>query len=134
MKKTSDQHDENIKRSIDTILGTNTVIKKGKRSADDIKRDLFCEIIELIMAVEERSIIMAEMYHTDLSTHNNIFFAIIEKFFLFSFNPDQHRIIQFYIYERYRPDGSIIDLLDKHKNSVPLNTHGDLWYFLKTIK
>src|SRR5258706_6333454 len=86
-------HDENIKKSIDLILGQNTVLKKGRKSADDAKRDLFTRVIDSIIAAEERSIIMSEMYHLDLSTYNEVFLLTIENLLSFTFNPDQIKII-----------------------------------------
>jgi hypothetical protein len=133
MKKDFDpdnSHDQNVKIAIDKIIGQETSFRKLKKTQDDHKRVLFIRIMEAIITAEERAIGLDEGFQMDMTKYNQVFFDLITDFFSFSFNKQQVNLINFYLYDRYSPDGSVLDLVDEDENTVPLNTPGDLWYLL----
>ena len=79
---------------------------------------------------EERAIDLDEVYQIDLSKHNQVFFDIITDFWNFSFNKQQVNLINFYLYDRYCADGSVLDLVEEDNTVVPLTSASDLWYLL----
>lgn len=127
-------HEENIKVSIDKILGQSTTLRKVKKSGEDHRKAVFNKILNNLIAVEERSVVIDELYSLDLSKYNNLFFDIIEDILALHFNKEQVNLINFFLYDRYSADGSIIQLHDKDGNTVKLEDGNDLWELLKTIK
>lgn len=123
-------HDQNVKVAIDKIIGQETSFRKLKKTAEDQKRILFGRIIEAIIVAEERSVMLEEAYQMDMSKYNQMYLDIITDFLSFNFNKQQNNLINFYLYDRYCPDGSVLDLVDENNNVVPLNTPNDLWYLL----
>lgn len=127
-------HQENVKIAIDKIIGEPTNIKKRKKSEQEQKRILFKKIIDSIIEAEQKNTMLHEMFSIDLSNFNSIFFDIIDDLLKFSFTKDQIKIINFYLYDRYGADGSILDLKDDNDNIVNLDTPEDLWFFLKSME
>jgi len=133
MKKEFDPkntHDQNVKVAIDKIIGQETTFRKVKKTQEDHKRIIFCRIIESIIHAEERAVMLDEGHSMDMTKYNQIFFDIITDFFSFNFNKQQVNLINFYLYDRYCADGSLLDLVDADGGIVPLNTPSDLWHLL----
>lgn len=127
----SNTHDQNVKVAIDRIIGQETTFRKVKKNQEDQKRITFCKIIDNIIIAEERSIMLDEGHNMDMTKYNQVFFDIITDFFSFNFNRKQINLINFYLYDRYSADGSVLDLVDDNNNIVPLETSADLWYLLQ---
>lgn len=127
-------HQENVKIAIDNIIGETTNLKKKKKNDADQKRILFKKIIEGIVSAEERSIMLDEAFSIDLNKHNSLFFEVIDSFLKYNFTKEQIRLIDFYLYDRYSADGSVLDLIDENKNVVKLDTTDDLWHLLKAME
>jgi hypothetical protein len=127
----SNTHDQNVKVAIDRIIGQETSFRKVKKNQEDQRRITFCKIIDNIIIAEERSIMLDEGHNMDMNKYNQIFFDIITDFFSFNFNKKQINLINFYLYDRYSPDGSVLDLVDDNNNIVPLETSADLWHLLQ---
>jgi len=133
MKKEFDprnSHDQNVKIAIDKILGQETSLRKTKKTLEDQKRILFNRIIESIVVAEERAVMIEEAYQIDMNKYNELFLNIITDFLTFNFNKQQLNLINFYLYDRYCADGSVLDLVDDEKNVIPLNNGNDLWYLI----
>jgi hypothetical protein len=71
-----------------------------------------------------------EAHSLDMGKYNQVFFDVITDFLSFSFNKQQVNLINFFLYDRYCTDGSVLDLVDDDGNVVPLNTANDLWYLV----
>jgi hypothetical protein len=127
----SNTHDQNVKVAIDRIIGQETSFRKVKKNQEDQRRITFCKIIDNIIIAEERSIMLDEGHNMDMNKYNQIFFDIITDFFSFNFNKKQINLINFYLYDRYSPDGSVLDLVDDNNSIVPLETSADLWHLLQ---
>jgi hypothetical protein len=127
----SNTHDQNVKVAIDKIIGQETTFRKVKKNQEDQKRITFCKIIDNIIIAEERSIMLDEGHNMDMTKYNQIFFDIITDFFSFNFNRKQISLINFFLYDRYSADGSVLDLIDDNNNVITLETSNDLWYLLQ---
>ena len=123
-------HDQNVKVAIDKIIGQETYLRKLKKNQEDQKRILFNRIIDTIITTEERSVMLGEGYKMDMTDYNQPFFDIITDFLSYSFNKKQVNLINFYLYDRYCADGSVLDLIEEDGSILPLNTSNDLWYLL----
>lgn len=123
-------HDQNVKVAIDKIIGQETSLRKLKKNQEDQKRILFNRIIDTIITTEERSVMLGEGYKMDMTDYNQPFFDIITDFLSYSFNKKQVNLINFYLYDRYCADGSVLDLIEEDGSILPLNNSNDLWYLL----
>lgn len=125
---------DNIKASVDKILGQQTNYKRVKKTEDDIKKNIFCRIIDGIINLEERQINLLEICNIDLTLYNNNFFNIIEDLLSLHFNKEQINVINFYIYDMHNSDGTKIGIKDKAGNVKTLESSSDLWDIVKSLK
>lgn len=133
MKKEFDpqnSHDQNVKVAIDKIIGRETSFRKVKKTHEDHQRIVFIKIIEAIITAEERSVVLDEIHSLDMAKYNQVYFDIITYFLSYSFNKQQINLINFFLYDRYCADGSVLDLVDDEGGVVPINSANDLWYLL----
>jgi len=127
-------HDENVKVAIDKILGQPTNLKRKKKTAEDYKRIQFVKIIDRLIIAEERAVMIDESFDLNLDKYNQVFFDIIQDLLSYTFNKDQMNLLNFYMYDRYCADGTVLDLVDQEGNAVPLDSTTDLWYVIKNAQ
>ncbi len=130
----NDEHAQGIKQSIENIIGSDTVLKRKKKTEDDLNRESFEKIIQLMDEIQVRDVLMMADLGLDYSKYNEKFYEVIDRMFGLYFGAEAAEIIFFYIYERINPDGSVNELADENNNPVSLNSPTDLWYLVNHIK
>jgi hypothetical protein len=130
----SEEHAKGIKQSIENIIGTDTVLRRKKKSEDDLNRESFEKIIQTMEEIQVRDVLMLAELGLDYSNYNEKFYEVIDRLFSLYFGEQASEVIFFYIYERINPDGSVNDLVDQEGKTVPLNSPSDLWYLVNYIK
>src|ERR1700749_4706657 len=106
-------HEENIKVSIDKILGTNTVIKRTRKKAEDHRKALFCRFIDSMIFLNNRGQELDNDFLLDMTKYDSVFYETIETVLELSFTKKQIQIIFFYLYERVDEDGKVKELIDE---------------------
>ena len=127
----NEKHADGIKKSIDDILGSNTFLKRKKKSDDDIQREKFEKIIRTLDEIGIRASILENELKIDLSSYDEHFYAVIENLLELHFGKDACELIFFYLYDRMNPDGSTNELHNDEGEVVSLNSPNDLWYVIK---
>lgn len=125
---------KDIKTSIESIIGTTTILQKKKRTKEDIKKEQFIKIIETLEFINVRSNIISEDFSINLFQYDEVFHGVIEDLIELNFGKDIAEIINFYIYDRINDDGSLNILADVDKKPIPLANTEDLWEFIQYIK
>jgi len=126
-----EKHAEGIKREIEDILGTDTFLKPKKRTDDDIQREKFEKIIQMMQEIEVRGILLATDLKLDFTSYDEKFYKVIDNLIEMQFGKEAAELIFFYLYERENPDGTVNDLIDETGMIVSLNNPTDLWYLVK---
>jgi hypothetical protein len=129
-----DEHVNGIKKSIDDILGTDTFLKRKKKSEDDINRERFEKIITTLEEVEVRSIILGEDLKLDFTDYDEKFYLVIDALFHMHFGKEAAELIFFYLYDRINPDGTANGLQNDEGEVIELTSPTDLWYLLKAMQ
>ena len=129
-----DEHVNGIKKSIDDILGTDTFLKRKKKSEDDINRERFEKIITTLEEVEVRSIILGEDLKLDFTDYDEKFYLVIDTLFHMHFGKEATELIFFYLYDRINPDGTANGLQNDEGEVIELTSPTDLWYLLKAMQ
>jgi len=129
-----DKQADGIKKSIETIIGTNTVLKRKKKSEEDIHREHFLKIIQLMDELQVRSNILNVDLKLNFYDYDSKFYEIIDRMFMLQYGEDIAEIIFFYVYERLNPDGTINSLQDQEGNEIILNNPFELWNLIDKIK
>ena len=129
-----DEHAKGVQQSIESIIGANTVLKRRKKTEDDINRDTFEKIILTLEQANVRSSIIGGDFKLDFTSYDETFYEIIDNLILMQFGKEASEIIFFYVYERINPDGTVNELADQDNNVVTLNNPTDLWMLVNHIK
>ena len=129
-----DEHAKGVQQSIESIIGADTILKRRKKTEDDINRDIFEKIIITLEQANVRSSIIGGDFKLDFTSYDETFYEIIDNLILMQFGKEASEVIFFYVYERINPDGSINELADQDNNVVALNNPTDLWMLVNHIK
>jgi hypothetical protein len=129
-----DEHAKGVQQSIESIIGANTVLKRRKKTEDDINRDTFEKIILTLEQANVRSSIIGGDFKLDFTSYDETFYEIIDNLILMQFGKEASEIIFFYVYERINPDGTVNELADQDGQVVALNNPTDLWMLVNHIK
>lgn len=130
-----EKHAEGIKKSINDIIGVNTSLKHKKKNIDDIKKDRFIRIINLLEEIEVRGALMNSELEMDFTSYNEKFYSVIDLMFDMFFSTQACELIFFYVYERTNPDGTINNIVNTQDNTIiPINSPGELWDIVKIIE
>ena len=129
----SKDHLERLQEQINQLIGTESTLKRRKRTKEDAQKELFLTIIPLIEHVLERNIILDNDYGVNNAKYDEPFFKIIDSLIYLHFDTDAADLIMFYIYDRVNPDGSLNALIDSEGTEVFLETPIELWHLVKQV-
>jgi hypothetical protein len=127
-------HADGIKKTIEEVIGSNTVLKNKRPSEEDIQREYFEKVINALEATEVRTAILGGEFKLDLSEYNEDFYTAIDGLLLLYLGKEACELVFFYLYERINPDGSMNELLDEDGNTVLLTSPTELWFLIKQIQ
>lgn len=129
-----EEHTQGIKTSIENIIGSDTVLKRKKKTEDDLNKESFEKIILTMEEVQVRSTLLQAEFKMDLFDYEEKFYEVIDRLFNLHFGREAADIIFFYIYERMNPDGTVNQLADQEGNAIPLESPSDLWMLVNHMK
>ena len=129
-----EDHTQGIKTSIENIIGSDTYLKRKKKTESDINRESFEKIIQTMEEVQVRSTLLHTEFKIDFFDYEEKFYEVIDRLFAIHFGREASEVIFFYIYERMNPDGTVNQLLDKDDNPIPLESPNDLWELVNYMK
>ena len=130
----SEEHTQGIKQSIEDIIGTDTTLRRKRKTEEDLNRESFEKIMLMMDEIQVRSALLHSELGLDYSNYDEKFYEIIDRMFSLHFGKEAAEIIFFYVYERINPDGTVNELADQDNNVVALNNPTDLWMLVNHIK
>ncbi len=130
----NDERTQGIKQSVESIIGSGTILKRKRKTEEDVNRESFEKIILLMEEIQTRGVLLQADLGLDYSNYDEKFYEIIDRLFTIHFGKEAAEIIFFYTYERINPDGSVNELIDENNQIVILNKPTDLWYLVNHIK
>jgi hypothetical protein len=129
-----EEHTHGIKTSIESIIGSDTVLKRKKKTEDDINKESFEKIVQTMEEVQIRSTLLHAEFKLDFFNYEEKFYEVIDRLFAMHFGKEASEVIFFYVYERMNPDGTVNHLADVEGNPIPLESPSDLWALANYLK
>jgi len=120
--------DGDIKKLFTSILGSDVTIKDNIDSTEESVFVTFIKKIEESRMLEEK---IVDDWGIDLTRIIDPLWYVIEHTFNFLYGKDATDLIMWYIYDRFDPDGKVIDLEDEDGKKFNLKTPNDLWSYIK---
>ena len=130
----NDEHTQGIKQSIETIIGSDTHLKRKKKTENDINKESFEKIIQLMEEVQVRSTLIHTEFKIDFFDYEEKFYEVIDRLFALHFGREAADVIFFYVYERMNPDGTVNQIVDQDGHPIPLESPSDLWELVNHMK
>ena len=127
-----DKEIEGIQNQINSLIGTNTKIIRRKKNNEDIKHELFINIITQIELVINRSTLVHSDFKIDLSDYDEMYLQIIDNLIYLSFGTQAADLIIHYCYYRLEMDGSI-PYTDADGNEREISDPEQLWQVVKKL-
>jgi hypothetical protein len=125
---------DDIKKAVDQLLKVNSTVKRKKKAYLDKQKDLFVSIIMAMQAALVRTALVNSELKVDFSTYDEMFLQLIDSLILLHFGKDGFEVINFYLYDKFNPDGSVNELYDDEDKVVPSETPEDIWNILSKLK
>ena len=134
MENKGEQHAQGVKRTLETMIGTDLSLKRKKKNEIDLNREIFEKTIFALERSNVRSAIIGTEFSVDLSSYDELFYEVIDNLMVMHFGKEASEVIFFYVYERMNPDGTINELRDLNDIPIILNSPTDLWDLINVIK
>ena len=125
---------DEIKKAVDQLLKVNSTVKRKKKAYLDKQKDLFTSIIMALQAIQIRTSLVSSELKVDFSTYDEMFLQLIDSLILLHFGKDGFEVINFYLYDKFNPDGTVNELYDDEEKIVPSETPEDIWNILSKLK
>ena len=123
-----------IKKAVDSILKINSTVKRKKKAHIEKQKDLFINIISALQASQVRSNILYNDMKLDYASYDELFYQIIDSLILLHFGNEGYELISFYLYEKFTPDGEMLEMYNENEEIIPTETPEDIWNILMTMK
>lgn len=123
-----------IKKAVDQLLKINSTVKRKKKAYLEKQKDLFISIMMALQAVQTRTVLTSTELRVDFSTYDEAFLQIIDSLILLHFGKEGFEVVNFYLYDKFNPDGSLNELYDDEEKIVPSETAEDIWAILIKLK
>jgi hypothetical protein len=125
---------KDIKKAVDQLLKINSTVKRKKKAYLEKQKDLFVSIMMALQAVQTRTVLTNAELRVDFSTYDEAFLQIIDSLILLHFGKEGFEVVNFYLYDKFNPDGSLNELYDEEEKIVPSETAEDIWNILIKLK
>lgn len=122
-----------IQIAVNQILNIKSLIRRKKKTQTEKKKELFITIINSVEQIINRQNLMYADLNLDLTKYDEAFLEVIDALFILNFGKDGAELIEYYLWERLAPDGSINPLIDLDNNEVYLQTAEELWSLLTLV-
>lgn len=122
-----------IQIAVNQILNIKSLIRRKKKTQTEKKKELFITIINSVEQIINRQNLMYADLNLDLTKYDEAFLEVIDALFILNFGKDGAELIDYYLWERLAPDGSINPLIDLDNNEVYLQTAEELWNLLTLV-
>jgi len=123
-----------IKKAVDSLLKINSTVKRKKKAHIEKQKDLFINIINALQASQVRSNILYNDLKLDYANYDELFYQIIDSLILLHFGNEGYELISFYLYEKFTPDGEMLEMYNDDEEIIPTKTPEDIWNILMTLK
>jgi hypothetical protein len=125
--------EQNVKISIDKILGKDTTLKRKRKSANDLKKETFCQFLSAMTFLDVRNQELNNKWMMPMDHYDEPFMKAIDLILKLSFNSRQLEVIYFYLYERIDITGKEIAMKDDNDKIIPTTNPEEVWIAVQSL-
>ena len=121
-----------IQDQINNIIGINTTVTRRKKNNEDIKHELFVNIITQIELAINRSALSRAELGIDMTEYDEVFFQIVDNLLFLAFGTKAGMLISSYCYDRLDNNGYIV-YTNEQGQEVEISDPEILWNEVKKL-
>tara|TARA_R110001599_G_scaffold324994_1_gene537054 strand:+ start:65 stop:481 length:417 start_codon:yes stop_codon:yes gene_type:complete len=119
---------DKIKSYIDEVLGTKSSLKEKLPSKVSYEQELFCEILQNLQFVNNRTMGMKHDYKVNMMDYDDPFYVTLENLFKLNYTQEQRNLINWWLYDKFLPTGEVLILTHKETEEIiPSDTPEEIW-------
>ena len=119
---------DKIKSYIDEVLGTKSSLKEKLPSKVSYEQELFCEILQNLQFVNNRTMGMKHDYKVNMMDYDDPFYVTLENLFKLNYTQEQQNLINWWLYDKFLPTGEVLILTHKETEEIiPSDTPEEIW-------
>lgn len=122
-----------IQTAVDGILNVKSVAKRKRKNDSEKKRELFFQIIHSMEEMNVRQNILFADLSLDFSSYDEMFFKVIDQLLLLHFGKKAANLIDFYLYQRINPDGTMNPVYSENGDELFINDAYQLWDLIQVV-
>lgn len=122
------EENENLNELFKLILGTDVKIKDNINASEEMVFQSFINRLENSIKIEEETFGLSGI---DLTRITGELWFVLEGMIKMLYGEEASGIIQWYLWDRFNPDGSIIPLEGTDGKDYKLENPKDLWSYIK---
>lgn len=127
--------DDQLKKDLNDILKIKGKVTKERPVKGFIKKEHFCRFMDNYKFANDRALVMKQEYQVDLVSFEEPFVQAIESLIKLHFNKAQSQIIEWWLYDKWQVDGSVLQLNNTETGEdIPSDSPEELWDLLQSIK
>jgi len=115
-----------IQDQINNMINVNTKTMRRKKNDDDVKREMFMDIVTKLELAINRSSLSSVELGINLSEYDELYFQIIDNLIFLAFGTSAGELISVYCYDRPPIDGFIV-VEDEKGNEIKIDNVESLW-------
>lgn len=128
--------DENhMRRNLRELLGSDIILRKRRLTKKSKDRQIFCEILNEIKMLMERSYCLEHDYGISLEGWDEKFLYVVDGLLNLHFDKPQRDLINWWLFDKHTSTGDIqvLNDIDSGKE-IPSDTAEDIWELISSIK
>jgi hypothetical protein len=122
-----------IQKSLNTIIGVETILKKKKRSPTNKDLEDFIKTISILESLYIRSSVFLSETDISLSDYDAKFYKLIDLLIESKYGDKAAKLILFYVYDRIDESGDLVPLKDVDGKEFYLETPFQLFELINNI-
>ena len=114
-------------------FGLGLDIKESPKTEAEREESIFIDTIETIEHIYNSDHTLYEEHGVDLLGHVQYYYHAIENLIIAKYGYDKAEVIWWWILDRFAEDGELLGIETTDGEVYVLETHKDLWEFLKKL-
>ena len=126
---------DQLKKDLKDILNIQGNVSKERPVKGLVKKEHFCHFLENYKFANDRALVLKQEFQVDLVSFEEPFVQAIESLVKLHFNKQQTQLIEWWLYDKWLPDGSVLQLNNTETgDDLPSDTADELWEILQSLR
>ena len=129
------EEENHMRRNLKELLGSDIILKKRRLTKQSKDKQIFCEVLDDIKLLVERSYHLEHDYGISLEGWDEKFLYVVDGLLNLRFEKPQRDLINWWLFDKHVSTGEVQELNDIDSGTlIPSDTAEDIWDLISSIK